>query len=83
MRAASFAWCPLPNPDVFNRARLGRVVRPRLREVLGVWAPMLVGLLLVAVAANFLIAARGPSVDPYFRLDPVSSTLCGAGVIAI
>jgi hypothetical protein len=44
---------------------------------------MLVGLFLVAVAANFLFGVGASPGDSYFRLDPASSALCGASVAAI
>ena len=58
-------------------------MRERLREALGVWAPMLVGVLLLVVAVNFLLTARAPGMDPTFRLDPVAATLCGSLVIGV
>ncbi|MBI4415539.1 MAG: hypothetical protein HY557_00975 [Euryarchaeota archaeon] len=55
----------------------------RVREVLGVWAPMLVGILLIAFAVNFLLRAPAGSGDPYFPLDPAAAAVCGGGVVAI
>lgn len=58
-------------------------MRERVREVLGVWAPMVVGLLLIAMAVNFLLTARVPGIDPNFRLDPVPTGACGLAVIGV
>jgi len=58
-------------------------VRERLRAFLGVWAPMLLGVLLIGLAVNFLIVGRGPTTNPYFVLDPVGAAFCGGAVIVV
>jgi len=58
-------------------------VRERVREFLGVWAPMLLGLLLIAFAGNFLLTPRGPGGNPLFALDPISASLCGGAVVVV
>jgi hypothetical protein len=44
---------------------------------------MLLGLLLIVVALNFLVTSQASVRDPAFPLDPVASVACGAGVIAV
>jgi hypothetical protein len=43
---------------------------------------MVVGLLLIALAVNFLLTVRGTS-DPVFRIDPVGAAACGLAVIFV
>src|SRR3972149_211462 len=50
----------LPTPDAFKGAPLAGAMRARVREVLGVWAPMLIGLVLLALALHLLITPRAP-----------------------
>ena len=58
-------------------------MRERVREALGVWAPMLVGVLLLVVGANCLLTAREGTGDSIFRLEPVGSALCGGLVLVV
>jgi hypothetical protein len=58
-------------------------VRERVRSFLGVWAPMILGVILVALAVNFLVSPRSPSAYPSFVVDPVGAFVCGGIVILI
>ena len=58
-------------------------MRERVREALGVWAPMLVGILLLVVGVNFLLTAREGGGDSTFQLEPVGSALCGGLVLVV
>jgi len=58
-------------------------VRERVRSFLGVWAPMILGVLLIALAVNFLVSPRSPSAYPSFVVDPVGAFVCGGIVILI
>ncbi len=60
-------------------------MRERVRGFLGVWAPMILGLALVAVAVNFLVAPRPPpggACEP-FCLDASAAAACGGFVILV
>ena len=57
-------------------------MRERIRAVIGLWTPMVLGLVLIGLAVNFLISP--PSVrDPLFRLEPFAAVACGGGVILV
>jgi len=58
-------------------------VRERVRSFLGVYAPMIVGLLLIGLAVNFLLASPAAATSPWFVLDPLSSAMCGGIVILV
>lgn len=57
-------------------------MRERVREALGVWMPMGLGFLLIAVAVNFLLTPRTSSPDPLFPIDPLAAAVC-AGVLVL
>ena len=57
-------------------------MRERVRTFLGIWAPLILGFVLLAMSVNFLLTPRPSIVDPTFPLDPVVSTVCG-GLLAI
>lgn len=57
--------------------------RERARAFLGVWAPLILGVLLIALAVNFLLAPRVPGPNPIFVLDPTAAGLCGGAVIVV
>ena len=60
-------------------------MRERVRAFLGVWAPMILGLVLIALAINFLLtprAAPGPECEP-FCIDPAAAAACGGGVVFV
>ena len=58
-------------------------MRERIRAFLGVWAPLILGVLLIAFAVNFLLAPRSPSGNPNFVLDPAAAAVCGGLVILV
>lgn len=58
-------------------------MRERLRSFLGVWAPMIVGVALIALAVNFILALRSGPSDPIFPLDPAAAWGCGGAVIVV
>ena len=58
-------------------------MRESVREFLGVYAPLIVGVLLVVVAVNFLLAPRAPAANPWFVLDPLAADACGGIVILV
>lgn len=58
-------------------------MRDSVREFLGVYAPLIVGILLILVAVNFLITPPNPAASPLFALDPVAADACGGMVILV
>jgi len=58
-------------------------VRERVREFLGIYAPLLIGLALIALAVNFLLAPPNPAANPLFSVDPLASAGCGGIVILV
>ncbi len=58
-------------------------MRERVRSFLGVYAPMIVGLLGIALAVSFLLTPRPPPTIPLFAVDPIAAAACGGGVILV
>lgn len=58
-------------------------MRERVREFLGVWAPMLLGLLIIALAVSFLLSPPPPNPNPVFTVDPLASAACGLVLIFV
>ena len=58
-------------------------MRERFREFLGVYAPLLVGLALIVLAVNFLLAPSTPAANPWFAVDPLTAAACGGIVILV
>lgn len=52
-------------------------MRERVREFLGVWAPMILGVLIIASAVSFILSPPPPSTSPYFLVDPAAYDACG------
>ena len=67
----------------YSPSLLPRLVRDRTRKVLGVWAPMALGLVLIVMAVNFLLFAPASPPDEFFVLDPTASFACGGSVLLI
>jgi hypothetical protein len=44
---------------------------------------MILGMLLIAVAVNFLVVGRGPTTNPYFVIDLLGAAFCGGAVIVV
>jgi len=58
-------------------------VRERLRGFLGVYAPLIIGLLLIVLAVNFLLSPPNPAANPVFAVDPLAAGACGVIVILV
>ena len=52
-------------------------MRERVREFLGVWAPMILGLVIIGSAVGFILSPTPPSTSPYFVVDPLAYDVCG------
>ena len=48
-----------------------------MREFLGVWAPMILGLVIIGSAVGFILSPTPPSTSPYFIVDPLAYDVCG------
>ena len=53
------------------------------RAFLGVWAPMILGLLLIALAVNSLLVPSAVPANPGFPLNETAARACGGGVILV
>jgi len=58
-------------------------VRERVRTFLGIYAPLLIGLALIALAVNFLLTPSNTATNPWFAVDPLASAACGGIVILV
>jgi len=58
-------------------------VRERVREFLGVWAPMILGLVIVGSAVSFVLSPTPQTTSPYFVVDPVAYDVCGLLLILL
>ena len=58
-------------------------MRERLREFFGVYAPLIVGILVIVPAVNFLISPRAPAANPWFAIDPLAAAACSGMVIIV
>ncbi len=58
-------------------------MREQIRAFLGVWAPMILGLVLIALAVNFLVIGGGTSRNPLFPIDPLGAAFCSGAVIVV
>ncbi|MEK6851349.1 MAG: hypothetical protein AABY30_02295 [Candidatus Thermoplasmatota archaeon] len=58
-------------------------MRERVREFLGVWAPMILGLVLIGSAVSFILSPTPPSTSPYFVVDPLAYDVCGLLLVLI
>ncbi len=52
-------------------------MRDRVREFLGVWAPMILGLVILVSAVGFILSPTPASTSPYFVVDPLAYDVCG------
>lgn len=44
---------------------------------------MILGLLLIALAVNFLVIGGGSSRNPLFPVEPLAAAFCGGAVIVV
>ena len=58
-------------------------MREQVRTFLGIYAPLLIGLALILVAVNFLLAPPSAAANPWFAVDPLASAACGGIVILV
>jgi len=74
-------------PTFFPRSGIARSMRDRLRTFLGVWAPLILGGLLIVFVVNFFLTATTPS-GPFSRWPAEFSwdlwrSVCTGGLIVI
>ena len=58
-------------------------MRERVRAFLGVWAPMILGVLVIALAVSYLLAPPAQGENPIFAVDPLASAACGLLLVAV